>query len=191
MPYIQQPMPIVADPPMHEWNFIATPWDGSLNEISHINMPHLAEIYLDYSGITSLPWDEMPSMQYLSIYGCNFTTLELWQMPNITYVYGSYNANLVTVDAHDSTTLIELNASYCSSLTSIDVSGCTTLAYLYLDGCGFDEAMVDQLLADLVANSTTNGYLALNGGSNAPPSDPGGLALKAILIDRGWNVYTS
>lgn len=190
MPYIQEPMPIVADPPMHEWSFTALPWDGSVNEISHINMPNLTEIYCDSSGISSLPWDEMPSMQYLNIYGCNFTTLELWQMPNITYVYGSYNANLVSVDAHDCALLSDLSVDQ-SMLAAIDVSGCTSLRYVYASNCDLDETAVDQLLADLVANGTTDGYLQLNGGSNAPPSDPGGLALKAILIDRGWNVYTS
>ena len=190
MPYIQQPMPIVADPPIHQWNFIATPWDGSLSEISHINMPNLAEIYLDYSGVASLPWDEMPSMENLSIYGCNFTTLELWQMPNIAYVYGSDNANLVSVDAHDCTLLSDLDVAQ-SMLAAIDVSGCTALRYVYASNAELDEAAVDQLLTDLVINAVTDGYLHIAGGNNAPPSDPDGLALKATLISRGWNVYTN
>ena len=188
MPYIQQPMPIVADPPIHQWNFIATPWDGSLHEISHINMPNLAEIYLDYSGVASLPWDEMPNMENLSIYGCNFTTLELWQMPKVTSVYGSDNANLVTVDAHDCTTLTYLDVAQ-SQLAAIDVSGCTALNNVIANNCALGEAAIDQLLTDLVSNGTTGGYLRINGGTNAPPSDPDGLALKAILIDRGWNIY--
>ena len=188
MPYIQQRMPIVADPPMHEWGFTALPWDGSVNEISHFNMPNLTEIYCDYSGISSLPWDEMPSMQYLNIYGCNFTTLELWQMPNIAYVYGSDNANLVSVDAHDCTLLSDLSVDQ-SMLATIDVSGCTALRYVYASNAALDEAAVDQLLTDLVINAVSNGYLYISGGNNAPPSDPDGLALKATLISRGWNVY--
>ena len=51
--------------------------------------------------------------------------------------------------------------------------------------------MVDQLLADLVTNGATGGYLQLRGGTNSPPSDPDGLALKAILLDRGWTIYTN
>ena len=85
--------------------------------------------------------------------------------------------------------LNNLDVYYCQSLVDLDITGCTNLRYIYAYGCAFDEAMVDQLLVDLAANGVTNGYLRINGGSNSPPSDPDGLALKAILIDRGWNIY--
>ena len=101
------------------------------------------------------------------------------------------NYSLVSVDAHGNTSLSDLDVYYCQSLAYLDVTGCTSLRYIYAYGCAFDEAMVDQLLADLVANGTTGGYLQLRGGTNAPPSDPDGLALKAILLDRGWTIYTN
>jgi len=192
MPYIHEPMPVVSKPSMRDWTFLQLPYGGSVTEITHMNMRNLQEMYCDYNPLTKLPWDELGSLYYLGIYGCMFETLDLWKAPNLGYVYASDNYNLVTVDAHDNTTLNNLDLYYCESLTTLDIIGCTSLRYIYAYGCAFDDgAMVDQLLADLVANGVTNGYLRINGGTSAPPSDPDGLALKAILIDRGWNIYTN
>ena len=69
------------------------------------------------------------------------------------------------------------------------MSGCTALRYVYASNAELDEAAVDQLLTDLVINAVSDGYLTISGGNNAPPSDPDGLALKTVLIDRSWNVY--
>lgn len=189
MPYIQEPMPVVSDPPMHEWTLLQLPYDGSVTEITHMNMRNLQEMYCDYTPLTSLPWDELGTLNYLSIYGCAFVTLDLWQAPNLAYVYAGDNYELVTIDAHGNPTLNNLDVGYCNLLANLDISGCTNLRYVYASGCAFDEALVDQLLADLVANGVTNGYLRINSGTSAPPSDPDGLALKAILIDRGWSIY--
>ncbi|NLE59418.1 MAG: hypothetical protein GX616_13735 [Planctomycetes bacterium] len=191
MPYIHEPMPIVSTPPMREWYMLQLPWSGEVSEIKHVNMRNLQELYCDYSQLTTLPWDELKNLYYLGIYGCYFTSLELWQMPNLYSCYADENYGLVWVDAHDLANLGDLNLYYCQSLTDLDVSGCSNLRYIYAYGCAFDEAMVDQLLADLVANGTTNGYLQMNGPYNSPPSSPDGVALKNILISRGWSVYTS
>lgn len=191
MPYIQEPMPIVSTPPMREWYMLQLPWSGEVSEIKHVNMRNLHELYGDYTPLSSLPWDELENLNYLAIYGCNFTSLELWQMPNLYSCYASENYNLTEVDAHGNTNLSDLDVAYCQSLTWIDLSGCTNFYYLYAYGCTLPQAAVDQVLADIVANGNTGGYLQMNGSYNAPPSDPDGLAMKAILIDRGWNVYTN
>ncbi|HRR86588.1 MAG TPA: hypothetical protein P5316_16375 [Phycisphaerae bacterium] len=191
MPYIQEPLPVVSTPPMREWTLLQLPYDGSITEIKHINMRNLQEMYCDYNQMTTLPWDELQNLYYLGIYNCAFITLELWQMPNLYSCYAGDNYNLESVDAHDMPNLGDLDIYYCQSLTNLDVSGCSNLRYIYAYGCAFDEAMVDQLLTDLVANGTTNGYLQVNGPYNSPPSNPDGVALKNILISRGWSVYTS
>ncbi len=189
MPFIQEPLPIVSNAPMREWNFVSLPWDGSVTEVSHINMPNMTDMYCDYNPIQSLPWDEMPSLYNISLYGCNFIEMDLWQAPNLAYVYASENINLITIDAHDNTALDSLDLSNCTSLSFMDFSGCINLRYLYAYNCNFSVAAVDQILTDLVNNGTTNGSLQMNGGGSASPSNPDGLALKAILINRGWNVY--
>jgi hypothetical protein len=106
-------------------------------------------------------------------------------------VYAGGNYDLLLVDAHDNTSLNNLDVYYCTSLTDLDISGCTSLRYIYAYGCAFDEMLVGQLLADLIANGVSDGYLQINGGTNSPPSDPDGLAMMAVLIDRGWTVYTN
>ena len=189
MPYIQEPLPVVADPPMREWTLVSLPWDSSVSEVSHINMPNLYEMYCDYNPIQSLPWGELPSLSYLSVYGCDFYELDLWKAPNLSYIYAGYNENLITVDAHDQTVIDSLDLYGCTAIESMDFSGCTSLRYIYAQNCNFSVAAVDQLLTDLVNNGGTNGYLRINGGGSASPSDPDGLALKAVLVDRGWNVY--
>jgi len=191
MPYVQEPMPIVSKPPMREWSMLQLPYGGGITEITHINMRGLQELYCDDNPLTTLPWDELRNLYFLGIYYCAFVRLDLWQAPNLGYVYAGDNYNLVTVDAHGNTSLNNLDVYYCQSLVHLDITGCTNLRYIYAYGCAFDEAMVDQLLADLAANGVTNGYLRINGGGSAPPSDPDGLAIKAILIDRGWNIYTN
>ena len=102
-----------------------------------------------------------------------------------------YSPDLVEVDAHGNTSLCDLDLYYCESLVWMDLLGCIYLEAIYAYGCALPQAAVDQVLADLVANGTANGYLQLNGPGNAPPSNPGGIALKNILISRGWTVYTN
>ena len=183
--------PIIAHPPIEQWYMLQLPWSGEVQRLDGINMPNLYELYCDYSPLTTLPWNDIQNVYRLGIYGCQFETLELWRMPNLGYCYAGSNYSLASVDAHGNTSLKTLDVSYCQSLAYIDITGCTSLRYVYAYGCALDEAMVDQLLADLVANGVTDGYLQLAGGTNSPPSDPDGLALKAILLDRGWTIYTN
>ena len=189
MPYIQEPLPIVSQPPMREWTFLSLPWDSSVTEVSHFNMPNLNELYCDYNPIESLPWDELPSLSSISLYGCSLTELDLWKAPNLSYVYAGDNNNLITVDAHDNTVLENLDVYGCTAIEYIDISGCTSLRYIYAQNCNFSLAAVDQVLAHLVNNGVTNGYLRINGGGSSAPSNPDGLALKAILVSRSWNIY--
>jgi hypothetical protein len=191
MPYIQEPIPLVSTPPMSQWSMLQLPWTGEVTEIKHVNMRNLRELYCDYTPLASLPWNELGALQYLYVYGTALATLELWQMPNLYSCYASDNYNLVTVDAHDAPTLSDLDVAYCQSLLTLNVLGCSNLRYIYAYGAALPQVAVDQVLSDLVTNGATSGYLQINGPYNAPPSDPDGLAQKAILISRGWTIYHS
>jgi len=183
--------PIISDPAMEQWSRLQLPWSGGVRRLDGINMPNLQELYCDGNPLTNLPWGDLKNVNFLGIYDCQLQTLELWRLPSIMYVYAGDNYELLSVDAHDNTSLNNLDVYYCTSLVDLDISGCTSLRYIYAYGCAFDEVMVDQLFADLVANGVNDGYLRINGGASSPPSDPDGLAMMAVLIDRGWTVYTN
>jgi len=183
--------PIIADPPMEQWYMLQLPWSGDVQRLDGINMPNLYELYCDGNPLTTLPWNDVRNLYYLGIYYCAFETLELWRLPSLYYCWAGNNYNLVEVDARGNTSLSDLDVYWCQSLAWIDLLGCTNFRYLYAYGCALSQEAVDQVLVDLVANGTTNGYLQLNGPYNAPPSDPDGIALKNILISRGWLVYTN
>ena len=183
--------PIISDPPMEQWSMLQLPWSGGVRRLDGINMPNLQNLYCDGNPLTNLPWGDLKNLNFLGIYNCQFQALELWRLPSVSYVYAGGNYDLLLVDAHDNTSLNNLDVYYCTSLTDLDISGCTSLRYIYAYGCAFDEMLVGQLLADLIANGVSDGYLQINGGTNSPPSDPDGLAMMAVLIDRGWTVYTN
>lgn len=181
--------PLITYPSMEQWPMLNLPWWGFVERIDGINMPNLTELYCDYQPLTTLPWNDLRNLNYLGVYNCAFEMLELWRLPNLYGCYADENYNLIEVDAHGNTNLSDLGVYYCQSLVSVNLQGCTNFHYLYAYGCALPQEAVDQLLADLVANGTTGGYLEMGGGSNAAPSDPDGIALKNILISRGWSIY--
>ncbi len=190
MPYTQQPLPIISTPPMREWSSLNLAYSTDVTELRQINMPNLQNLNCDGIPLSTLPWADLQSLVYLGVYGCSFVTLEVWRLPNLQAIFASDIAPLQVFDAHDHPNLSNIDLNYCHSLTTIDVSGCPNVQSIYAYDCGFDTPLVDQLLADLVANGTSDGYVDVSGISNSPPSNPDGLAYRTILISRGWTVYT-
>ncbi len=188
MPYIAQPLALESTPAMSEWTNLQLPTSGEITAIEHIRMPKLVQMQCDYSQLATLPWPELKSLQLLGVYGCKFVTLELWQLTNLYACYAGDNHLLTTVDAHDAAHLTDLDVGYCTALLELDVLGCASLQYIYAFGAALPEATVDQLLADLVANGASDGYLQVNGPGNAAPSSPDGMASQAILVNRGWTI---
>lgn len=191
MPYIvppAEPLPVESVPPLREWTIFNLPWSGEVTELTHINMPNLYELQCNSSPLTTLPWDDLQNLGCLGVSACNFVALELWRMSGLDSANVSDCYDLEAIDAHGLTELLSLDVYYCPAITSLNVSGCPSFQYLYAYESGFDQAMVDQLLADLVGNGATDGYVQIDGG-NEQPSDPDGLALMTILLSRGWSIY--
>jgi Leucine-rich repeat (LRR) protein len=79
-----------------------------------------------------------------------------------------------------------------NQLTAVDVVGLTNLNYLNCSNNNLSEAVVDQILADMVANNYTGPeekYINLDGTNSAPSS--GGMNNRAILISRGFTVIVN
>lgn len=132
-------------------------------------------------------------------------SVDLTACAALTTLYSHYN-NLSAIDLSGNTSLsiVGLNNN---SLTSFDASALVDLTTLYLNnnsllaitianplvswlvasGNALDEASVDGVLVQLVANGLSSGHVDLSGGTNSPPSATG-LAAKATLEGLGWTV---
>jgi hypothetical protein len=106
---------------------------------------------------------------------------------------------LVTVDLPGLTTIVStgmfasLSISGCSSLTTLNIPSLNSIAdsiYINWSGNAFSQATIDHILVKFAATTAVNGGLTLNGGTSAAPSATG-LAAKATLQSRGWNITTN
>ncbi len=183
--------PLITYPPLEQWPMLVLPWSGFVERIDSINMPNLTELICENQLLTTLPWNDLKNLASLDVYSCQLTKLEIWRLPKLNGCYAGNNKSLLEVDAHGNTNITELDVYFCTSLTFINLQGCTNMHYLYLMGCALPQAMIDQVLTDMVASGMTNGYLDMSSGANAAPSNPNGVALKNTLISRGWTVTTN
>jgi hypothetical protein len=74
-----------------------------------------------------------------------------------------------------------------TGLQHINITGCVNLTDVDLNTNALTEFSVDHVIITLDNSGLTNGYLALYGGTNAPPSLVG-LAAAANLTGKGWDV---
>jgi hypothetical protein len=116
----------------------------------------------------------------------NLTSLDVSNMPYLVEVQANNNA-LTSVDLTGSTGISNLEL-YENSLTSIDLTGLVNLYYLDLYDNALSQESVDYTLTFLANGSLSGGDVYLDGGTNATPSAIG-LAAKAILEARSWDVY--
>jgi hypothetical protein len=96
------------------------------------------------------------------------------------------NMGFTSLDFTGITTITELyNES--TGLQHINITGCVNLNNVELEDNDLTEASVDHILITLDDNGLSNGYVNLNGGTNATPSALG-LAAEASLVIKGWTV---
>lgn len=127
------------------------------------------------------------SLSTLNCYYNSLTTLDVSGCANLSNLDCNRNS-LTTLDVSGCANLSVLSCSD-NSLTTLDVSGLTNLYFLGCDNNSLNQAAVDQVLADMVANNYTGGnskYIDLR--NNAAPS-ASGLASKATLEGRGFTVF--
>ena len=154
------------------------------------------------------------SLTYLDIHGSDSygDISSLSGLTKLTYL--SFYSTAVTGDISSLsglTKLTYLNFTYINVTGDISsLSGLTELTYLrfhntgitytsttlpnwdnceiYGQNCNWTETMVDAFLADLDASSVSSTKSVRLDGTNAPPSDPAGLASVASLEAKGWTV---
>jgi hypothetical protein len=75
-----------------------------------------------------------------------------------------------------------------TGLQHINITGCVNLEDVYLFNNNLTQASVDHVLITLDNNGLTDGYVDLDGGTNATPSALG-LAAKLSLETKSWDVF--
>lgn len=128
-------------------------------------------------------------------------TLSSITVTDLTYLELSATtvSTLVTVSLPALTTIVSTGMtpsvyfSQCSSLTTVNIPALTDVAnslYISWGGNAFSQATVDHILVKFAGTTAINCTLDLSGGTSSAPSATG-LAAKATLEGRGWNVTTN
>lgn len=109
---------------------------------------------------------------------------------------GTSLALTVTPNISGMTGLTGLYLSHNSFTTAPDLTGMTALGDIELDHNHFSSAVVNAILAKLVAVGLTAGgshpypSVTLNNQSSSAPPTGQGITDRTTLVNRGWSVYT-
>ena len=182
---------------------LALDWN-SLTEVDLSGMSSL--IYVDISDQNSPNVEEDNCLTSVNLSGC--TAIEELRLDDSDFSNGM----------PDLTGLNELRVidfDQCGIIGTVDISGFPLLerfdfngnaglnriiisssqplggnGALDADDCALTQTAVNNILIALAANVIDNGYVDLIGGTNAIPG-ASGLAAKATLEGRGWDVYVN
>ena len=165
---------------------------------------------VDLSGLTNLldvdisdneiPGTNDNSLTSVNLSGCT-ALLELRLddsdfSAGIPSLAGLTNLSLIDFDQCNISGVVDLSG--LSALTNLDFSANTTLTSIIIadtqpinnfEGydCALTETAVDDILVVLSNNGESNGFVSLDGGTNAVPSATG-LAAKLVLEGNLWGV---
>jgi hypothetical protein len=164
-----------------------------ISAITSTVFPVLSEFGGLFQNVSDITEITLPSVNSINSYGLVvntfYNTLTKVHLPNIISI-NNFQMNLLNNSALNDVQIgtVGVTKTYNGGGSSPSIN---------FQGCNLSEASVDgilQLWASLDGtNGTTSvsgGGLFLNSGTNAAPSSTG-LAAKAVLEGRGWNVSTN
>jgi Leucine-rich repeat (LRR) protein len=177
-----------------------TDFNADSNSLQSVNLSGLTNLlYVDISD-NDIPGISNPSLTSVNLTGCT-ALLELRLddsdfsagIPSLT---GLTNLSLIDFDQCSISGVMDLSG--LPALTNLDFSGNTTLTSIIIADtqpinnfqgydCALTETAVDDILVVLSNNGESNGFVSLDGGTNAVPSATG-LAAKVVLEGNLWGV---
>lgn len=172
-------------------NTLLTTLDCSINELTALDISHnllLASLQCNANQITTL---NLSSHLLLRDIRCGYNLLSTLDVSNnvaATRIWCEGNS-LTTLDVSNNPLLTVLSF-YNNQLTTLDLSNNPLLINIAGHSNLLTQASVDNILATLVSHGKSTGIVNLSGAGNASPS-AAGLASKATLVSRAWNVTTN
>jgi hypothetical protein len=175
-----------------DWNSLTSVNLSNLTNLIEVDVSDQNDIVTDENSLTSVNLTGSTAIEELRLDDSNFSA----GMPDISGLTNSLR--ILDMDQCQLSGVIDL--SQFSALTSIDFGGninitSVTLPEANLDNVDFANnaltaTAVDYTLQWLAGSSVENGTVDLEGGTNAIPTE-NSAAARAILQDRGWNVYVN
>jgi|688.fasta_scaffold01183_26 hypothetical protein len=175
-----------------DWNSLTSVNLSNLTNLIEVDVSDQNDIVTDENSLTSVNLTGSTAIEELRLDDSNFSA----GMPDISGLTNSLR--ILDMDQCQLSGVIDL--SQFSALTSIDFGGninitSVTLPEANLDNVDFANnaltaTAVDYTLQWLAGSGVENGYVDLSGGTNAIPTE-NSAAARAILQDRGWNVYVN
>ena len=183
----------------------------NLKNLQEFRADYNSLVSVDLSGLTNLTWVDIsdcdiinsvsPSLTGVNLTGCtSLTELRLDDsdfsggIPNLTGL-----SSLEWIDFDQCGIVGSINLSSLASLRGFDLSGNSAMTEVIISSaqslvddvnlfsCALTQQSVDNILVALSNNGVSNGYVQLDGGTNAIPSATG-LAAKSVLEGNGWSV---
>ena len=148
--------------------------EKSLNRIYVAGLLHLQELRIDDSALTTL-LSSIIGVQ--GLYALTWLDADQCNLGGIVDL--SDLVSLTGFDLYGNGGIFEIITSPEQLLTNVNLGGCSLIG----------EA-VDALLYNLNESGAIGGYCYLDGGNNEAPS-ASGLAAKASLEAKGWQVFTN
>lgn len=175
-------------------------FDADWNGLQSVNLSGLSNlIYADISD-NNISGGYINSLTSVNLSGC--TDLQELRLDDsdfsagIPSLAGLTSLSLIdfdqcsisgVVDLSGLPALARLDFNGNTALTSIIIADAQPITYFDAFGCALTETAVDNILVALSNNGNSNGYIFLDGGTNAIPSATG-LAAKTVLEGNGWMV---
>ena len=95
-----------------------------------------------------------------------------------------------TIDLTGKPALYDVDLGGNVNITAVNISSSQPIADFSANNNALTQASVDAILIALSTNGINNGYVSLDGGTNAAPSSIGSAA-KEVLQENGWTVYVN
>ena len=175
-------------------------FNADYNGLQSVNLSGLTNLlYVDISD-NDIPGTFNPSLTSVNLTGC--TALQSLRLDDSDFSAGIPSLAGLTslsiidfdqcsisgvVDLSGLPALTDLDFGGNTALTSIIIADTQLIIEFYAFNCALTETAVDDILVVLSNNGESNGFVSLDGGTNAVPSATG-LAAKLVLEADSWSV---